>query len=295
MLFTVDDVTYIFYSVDEERAWPYRSFGYIKSEDNADSWSEHFRAIDTEKKDPNHIDEIYAFHYAIEAATDAHPSRVQFTWLMRGGPNGHNRGGEGGYFAYFLPKTGSWQSADGVSLGDWIDYEEMRAHCTVVATEPYLQGYPIDKIMSASLLDGRPMVLYNFEGHAHQAIWNGQTWDHMLISDGNVKSIRQMGDGRIRILLATPGQSLMEIRELAAEGGEWASVFESAIPYDSGATNSWSMGFIEGAQPELEVLISQIERGQEKVDYSGSWPVWAVNTQVDRTKELKLGTTTAVK
>tara|TARA_R100000027_G_scaffold61790_2_gene53422 strand:- start:2297 stop:3616 length:1320 start_codon:yes stop_codon:yes gene_type:complete len=277
MLFSSGEKMYLFYSVDEERSWPYRSFGYVVSEDNGQTWSEHRRGIDTEKKDPDHIDEIYAYHFFV--VDEPGEERVQFSWVMRGGPNGHNRGSRNGYFASFIPSTGTWQGADGIDLGEWIDFDEMLDHCLVADTGPILKGYGIDKIVSATLPDSSPIVVYNLGGSAHQAEWDGEAWQSSKISDLNAKSIRELSDGTLRLLVAPPSQPSIEVLERTPGGGHWTPVFSAPVPYDNGATSTWSMSFIENARLDLEILMSQIERGQEKVDYSGSWPVWAVGTE----------------
>lgn len=276
MVITHGEAIYVFYSVDEERAWPYRSFGYIKSTDNGETWSEHVRAIDSEKMDPDHIDEIYAFHFQVEPGTF---NRIQMTWVMRGGPNGHNMGGRNAYFAYFIPSTGCWQGADGEDLGEWINFEEMLDHCLIKDTGAYLSGYPVDKIMSSYFSDGTPLVIYNLDGAAQQAVWVDGGWQHKPLSDLSAKSIRRMPDGGLRVLLASSSQTKMEILQLNQKCGNWERVFEADVPYENGADRTWSMSFIDVGRPELDVLMSQIDKGQEKNDYSGRWPVWAVDTR----------------
>lgn len=278
MIFTVDDTIYIFYSVDnKDSAVPYRSFGYIKSTDNGDTWTPHAAAIDSEKLDPGAFDEVFACHFHVVSEIGAQPARVQFTWMMRGGPNGHNIGERNAYFASFFPATATWSGADGVDLGDWIDLSEMLAHCLVWDTGPVDTGYPIGKILSSHFADGTPLAISDLDG-TQQAMWTGSQWQIDTISPLDAMGLRRMPDGRQRLLLTPPSQPSMTILQLGEKGGEWQSTFEESIPYENGADRSWSMGFIDDGQADVDVMISQINVDQAKTNYTGIWPVWTVNT-----------------
>ena len=74
-------------------------------------------------------------------------------------------------------------------------------------------------------------------------------------------------------------QPSLVVKELIQQGGTWQSMFEDAIPYQNGADRSWSMGFIDDGQPELDILISQINSDEEKTNHAGEWPVWSVDTR----------------
>lgn len=279
MIFTHGDTVYIFYIVNADRKWPQRTFGYVKSTDSGKTWSEHRLAIDSQKKDSDRIDEVYAYHFAIEPAQADRPDRVHFTWVMRGGPKGHNIGSRNLYFAYFLPASATWRAADWTDLGGWVDYEEMLAHCVVRQAGPAYDTQVVKTCMSSFLPDGRPFVLYQYTHQAWQATWDGSAWRHSVFDKRlNVRGIRRMTDGSHRLLVSPPSQPSVAIYAGPGEPDAWEKTFEREIPYDRGANRTWSMGFIDNGLPEADVLMSQIDNNQEQEDYSGKWPVWVLST-----------------
>ena len=281
IIFTFRDTVYIFYIMNADRKWPQRTFGYVKSTDSGATWSENILAIDSQKKDPDKIDEVYMYHFHIEPADGQHPDRVQFNWVMRGGPKGHNKGSRNLYFAYFLPDTGTWQSVDGTDLGDWIDLDEMLAHCIVRKTGPVLNGRAINSIVSSYLPDAAPFVMYEFHREAWQATWTGKEWRHDRFDKRlNVRAMRRMPDGSHRLLVAPPGQPSVLIYEGPGEAGKWRKTFEHKIPYEDGANRTWSMCFIDNGRPEVDILMSQLDNTKEQEDVSGKWPVWVLRTDM---------------
>ncbi|QYY35805.1 BNR-4 repeat-containing protein [Ruficoccus sp. ZRK36] len=278
MIITVGERVYIFYSQTKDIHWPYRPFGYVYSDDSGRTWSKHIPAIDSAQQDPDRIDEVYAFHDILQPADGEHPDRVHFVWVMRGGPNGHNMGSRNAYFATFLPESGTWQSADGTDLGELIDFDEMLAHCVLVDTGPQTEERLINRVLVSWYPDGTPFVVYNLRKNSWLAVWEDGAWKHEQIADLYAKDLERMPDGSHRLLLAPGTQVKVEIREQQHRGDPWVKTFEREIPYDNGADRTWSMGFIDNARPEVDILMSQLKIGQEKKDYSGKWPVWSVDT-----------------
>ncbi|MDP0494937.1 MAG: BNR-4 repeat-containing protein [Verrucomicrobiota bacterium JB024] len=272
------DRVYIFYSQTKDIRWPYRPFGYVYSDDSGKTWSEHIPAWDSAKLDPDHIDEVYAFHYSIQPADGEHPERIHFVWVMRGGPNGHNQGSRNVYFATFIPETSTWQSVDGTDLGELIDLDEMLAHCVLLDTGPMLNERLVNRVLCSWYTDGTPFVIYNKRAECWQATYEDGQWKHERLEDLYAKDLERMPDGSHRLLLSPANQTLLEIREQKEKGGEWGRTFVRTVPYEDGADRTWSMAFIDDARPEVDILMSQLQVGQEKKDYSGRWPVWSLDT-----------------
>ncbi|MGE9291840.1 MAG: hypothetical protein ACQKBT_12650, partial [Puniceicoccales bacterium] len=217
----------------------------------------------------------------VQPAEGDQPARVHFVWVMRGGPKGmksHNQGSRNAYFATFYPDSGTWRSADGTDLGDKIDLDEMLAHCTVLKTGPNLSEKLITRILVSEYPDGTPLVVYNLKEECWEAVWEDGDWRHRKVADQYAKDLERMPDGTHRLMLSPGKQISMEIRVQENQGGQWTQVFEETIPYENGADRTWSMAFIDQSKPEVDILMSQLKLGEEKEDYSGSWPVWTVNT-----------------
>ena len=278
MIFTADGRVYIFYSTTGDKKWPYRSFGYVYSEDSGLTWSGHINAIDTDRQDPDHIDEVYAYHMSVQPAEGDMPERVHFVWVLRGGPNGHNQGSRNVYMATYFPDTATWEAPGGVDLGEVIDLDEMLAYCTVLDTGPILAGRLVNRVLVSEYPDGTLLVVYNYRSACWEAVWEDGAWQHREVADIYAKDLEPMPDGSHRLLLSTQGQSEMEICVQKEKGGEWVKTFEKIVPYDDGADRTWTMAFIDQSKPEVDILMSQLKLGEEKEDYSGSWPVWSVDT-----------------
>ncbi|MDP0495259.1 MAG: BNR-4 repeat-containing protein [Verrucomicrobiota bacterium JB024] len=278
IIFSVDGRVYIFYSVTGDRLWPYRSFGYVYSDDSGQTWSDHINAIDSDQKDPDHIDEVYAYHMSVQPADGDQPARVHFVWVMRGGPNGHNQGSRNAYMATFYPESGTWEAPDGSDLGEIIDLDEMLDYCTVLDTGSILAEKLVNRILVSEYSDGSLLVIYNNRSECWEAVWDGDTWQHRKLADIAAKDLEPMPDGSHRLLLSTEGQTAMEMYIQQEKGGEWVKTFEKVVPYADGADRTWSMAFIDHSRPEVDILMSQLKLGEEKNDYSGSWPVWTVDT-----------------
>ncbi len=283
MMIVAGERVYIFFSIAADKKWPQRSFGYIYSDDSGKVWTNQQLGIDSQKLDPDRIDEVYAFHYAVSPATDEQPERISLVWVMRGGPNGHNIGSRNAYYAVFLPESGTWQSVDGTDLGRMIDLEEMEAHCAFLDTGPQPDHQQVTRILTSWYADGTPFVFYDTPQGCWQATWRDGQWQHENMWNLNGKDLELMPDGSHRMLLAPPGQKSVLIYEQAAKGEAWVKTFESEIPYDNGADRTWSMGFLDHSRPEVDVLMSQLKRGEEKKDYTGSWPVWTMSSQAETT------------
>jgi len=279
MIFRHGDSLYVFNSVSDDLGWPYRSFGYRRSDDNGATWSDHIPAIDSAKQDPDHIDEVYCNHFVIEPGRDGRPDRIHFTWFLHGGPHGHNQGSRDAYFAYFIPSTGRWQAVDGTDLGEVIDYRETLDHCTVRSTGPVLDKLTIGTTISSYRPDGTPFVLYNYLGTSYEDTWTGTAWRSEPLGKFNVDDIQRLPDGSHRLLVVPPGQKWLRLMTQPAAGGAWTTIFESDIPYQDGADKTWSMGFIDDARPEVEVLLSQLKWHDERTNYRGEWPVWILDTR----------------
>ncbi|MDP0501860.1 MAG: BNR-4 repeat-containing protein [Verrucomicrobiota bacterium JB022] len=278
MLISTEDAVYVFYSVNMDIRWPYRPFGYIKSVDHGATWSEHRPAFDSQKKDPGKYDEVYANNFEVEAATPEHPLRIQFAWTMHGGPTGHNRGSRNAYFAYFMPETETWMAADGTELGDLIDLDEMLAHCIVVESGPAPDDLLIRGLVSTHLDTGEPVVAYSRDRTVHWAVHRDGEWQHREIAPGFPTDLRRKEDGTLRMASHVDvTTSQLQVWELDEAAREWRLVLESEIPFGNGSDRAWQTAFIDQGRPEFEMLIQQKNREEDRSDYSGKWPVFAVD------------------
>ncbi|MDP0501861.1 MAG: putative Ig domain-containing protein [Verrucomicrobiota bacterium JB022] len=267
---------FIFYNVQEDISWPYRSFGFIRSEDNGATWSTHQNAIDSAKMDPGHYDEPYVNDFHLEPGIGGQPDRIHFVWSMHGGPNGHNIGSHNGYFAYFIPATGTWQAVDGTDLGVTIDYAEMQAHCVVVQSGPEPSGILVGGLAATHFDGGVPAVVYSLMGTCYVATYQNGAWEHDYVGVGMARDIQRTATGDVRALVRTGSSYSLQLFTSVAPGGAWLKTFEQPIPFENGANTVWQAGFIDDGQPELEIMIQQINSSEETSNYSGTWPVWAI-------------------
>ena len=277
MIFTHGDTVYIFYIRNDDDNWPYRSFGYVTSSDNGATWSEHKVAIDSAQVDPDKIDEVYADHFEVEPGGDGQPDRVHFTWVMRGGPEGHNQGSKNLYFAYFVPDSETWQAVDGTDLGEHIDYNEMIGHCVVYDTGPVLDGRAIEGSASTYFDDGTPVVVFNLSGQGGQmAIYENGLWTTERVSNLGIRDIKRNVNGGLRML--GENNQIIEVRNLADRDASWEFGYRAFIPYENYANSTTSASFIDNGLRELEVLLHQVDRNLWTDDYSGRWPVWVIDS-----------------
>ncbi|MDQ8194328.1 BNR-4 repeat-containing protein [Coraliomargarita sp. SDUM461004] len=283
MIMTVGERIYVFYSQTVDLKWPYRSFGYVYSDDSGLTWSDHIPTIDSQQLDPNRIDEVYGYHFSLEPAKGDEPDKIHFVWIMRGGPNGHNQGSRNVYFASFIPDSGTWRSLDQTDLGTLIDLEEMLAHCIVLDTGPIYEEKLVTRALCSWYSDGSPIVIYNKREECWIAVWNQDSglWEHEYYQDTLAKDLERMDDGSHRLLTISPSSSvphLLSIYQQGQKGADWTQQFQQAIPYEDGADRTWSMAFLDHSLPEVDILLSQLKKGEEQRDYSGRWPVWTVDT-----------------
>lgn len=281
----VGDTIYVFYSCNDDNRYPYRTYRYIRSTDNGETWSAPITIIDSEKNDPDKFDEVYAFGSVYEPGQGDTPGRVHLTWSMWGGPKGHASQARGCFYAAFDPLTDRMYSADGEDLGACIHFEKMMEKCLIDIAEPTDDvGHTIYCPVPASdPLTGKPIIAYGYrdqdrqQGEVRVAKWSEGRWSIQIINETTYE-FRDMEldpiDGKLRI--AFWSQNSICIQQSLDGGATWHLESHTEVPFDHGAYYAPYTNFIKNHKPEVQMLLGQINWKEAFTDYSGKWSVYTV-------------------
>jgi hypothetical protein len=267
-----DKTIYLFYSRSDNIGQAYRTYRYIKSTDNGQSWSKVRMAIDSQQKVPGRFDEVYALDYHVEPARQGRAGRIHLTWEMHGGP-GHNIGSRNNYLVYFLPGPDTFQAVDGTDLGAWVDFQEMDSKC-VVQEGGARRGHPLGySIKSVALPDGSAVAVYRNGSRRHLVVWDGKAWKQRPAPPA-VDDITVDANGVLRVLgKSRAGLSIHESRD---RGTSWRRIWSGSFPHANGSTAICNAAFLAGWHAELPVMACGVDRPNRMKDYSGKWPVVVV-------------------
>ncbi len=121
---------YYFYSENKEISYPYRPLRFIRSDDNGETWTEPKDIIDSAKKTPDKIDEVYQSDVIFLEANENFPDRFIISFTMWGGEK-HAFNGKGAYSVMFYPHDEKCYDLNGNCLQEVVDYDMMIEKCCV--------------------------------------------------------------------------------------------------------------------------------------------------------------------
>lgn len=274
---------YLFYSKNDDAAFPYRTLRYIKSDDSGQSWSAPKTVIDTEKADPLRFEEVYQGGASFAPAGAGYPARIQLAFTMWGGPKGHAQQGKGAYFAYLSLEDFHIYGADGTDCGETLHLEAMERHCLVeIAPATDAISHTCGGVLCGVLPDGSPLLCYSQrDGETPQGrivaarlrdgVWMKETMDTGTYT---LKDCKAADDGTVRVVYCKGRHCVVR----RWNGTVWEMESATELPLPNGVDCVPWVNFIEHAQPEAQLLLSEIELQKSHKNYKGIWPVFCLGS-----------------
>ena len=282
----VGDYIYVFYSKNDEPTYPYRTLCYIKSKDNGESWSDPKVIIDSLKQDPLRVDEVYLCGSKYAPEMGKYPERIQLSWSMWGGHNGHASASNSAYFAYFSVEDDKMYSSAGDIIGEVINYKDMVEKCKIekIDFNEEITKTIASVVSSYRSSNGEPVVVYGSRNpHIDEkaeikcAQWTGESWDIQTIENESfgIKDIyKDPVDGNIRIVYCKGCYVI--ISKLVEGEKHWEVESATKIPFQNKAESIPYVNFVDDNDQELQIILGQIEFPEIKEWYTGIWPVLAL-------------------
>ena len=269
----VGDTVHLFYSRNDDQAWPYRTYKVITSSDNGASWSGPRNIIDTGRTDD-------LFNQVYVKSADAIGDRACLTWTLAGGPGGHNAESQNLYGACFDPTTARMQTLAGASLGATVDAGDLAAVLLLEAPTSTAAKHPVPL---ASLAEdprtGRIIVGVGvtIDGvgtvRAGWAADDGIEWTTVVESSSR---FRDMTWSRNGVEILSLGRATPTVRADHVSPHHVKNLWEIEIPYgDSGADTAYTATYVEN-RSTISAVLSTIDESERTKDYTGSWPVVAL-------------------
>lgn len=271
---------YVFYSRNDDLSHPYRSLNYIKSGDSGKTWEPAVTVVDSQKADPQRFDEVYMCDACYLPNNGPYPDRIQFTWSMWGGPNGHASQGQGAYLAYLSLEDLKVYSPAGKCMSELLGYHDMIEHCQVSLVPATSEvSHSVQLIASSALPEtGAPIALVggNDEtGAAHITChkFNGVSWDVSIVEEG-VRSLHDLcvgGDPADLSIAYFVGPYAVTRRY---DGGKWTLDAMAEIPFEEKTDSVTYINFIHGYGKGVIGFLAKVELAQSHINYEGVWPVY---------------------
>jgi outer membrane receptor protein involved in Fe transport len=257
---------WLFYSKNDDNTWPYRTYRYIKSTDNGQTWSAPATVIDSEKADPDKYDEVYAWNFYYNPAT----LKIGLTWTMAGGTS-HNSASKDLYFAHFNTTSGHMENVKGEDLGETIKYSGLEG-CRVVKrqgnpaasmdkkkypiTDPQPSYNSISRKGAADAVTHAPVIAFgehNFSTLVDSlrcARWDdtAEAWQFsdIYVGEKGFGDFEKTGDNTFRVIYKH-GDNVF-IKHTLDGGVTWRQFAASAIPYSGDCDKVGDLQFIENNQ-----------------------------------------------
>ncbi len=259
---------YLFYSKTHNPIGTtvYRSYRFIKSTDNGQTWNTPKTVINSEDSDPDGYDEVYLHGFDV----DTNANKILLGWEMKGGPNGHNKGGKNNYFAFFDCDDEKMYTASNSVIGNTVNYTDLNRCLVDTATNP--SGAPFGYTTFPIVLpDGAPAVAYRLNGTSYISQWRNSSWQRSEITVGGFKDYQRTVDGKYVMLAG--GYSNMTVWESSNGVNGWTKKSGPVTLPQTNNSDSRNCGFIDNFRPEVQWMSSTYDYSERTNDYSGSWPV----------------------
>lgn len=264
---------YLFYSRNDDVAYPYRTYRYIKSTDNGNTWSAPITVIDSGKTSDKY-NEVYA-HGVYEKN-----GKIYISWQLSGGPEGHNKASKDLYLAYLDTSTGTMHNVNGTSMGNVVNAGDM-ASCRVVSAMPISSNkFPIS-ISQPSIADNGTVVIgfgRRYDNGTNKIEFgkfvNG-AWSFSTVTTGTTsfKDMVKSGPDDFEVLYVNGNN--IENRITTNMGSTWSTLYTLGIPYISNADSVVYANFIENRNT-IRVVAGTINIAERQRDYTGKWGIFAI-------------------
>jgi hypothetical protein len=281
-----DGVIYVFYSKNEDRNWPHRSYRYIKSADSGATWSAPATVIDSEKKEPMKFDEVYSFGVCL----NPDDGRVGITWTMAGS-KAHNAASRDLYFAFFNTRTGNMENAGRRDLGPSVLFDEFPA-CLVVKTQGNPDDpnralrYPITRPQPSYIgKTGAPVVAFGtYKAGAGDMTcfmrWDGAAWkvQSTLPAGNSFYDLEKIGPSEFRMFVRKDSKKMLVLR--STDGGRtWKESAAAPIAFAAKFNRVPEIQFIEDGRPPVIGILGTAYSDKKKpggYNYDGIFNIHAV-------------------
>ncbi len=271
---------YVFYSRNDDLSHPYRTLKYMKSGDSGQTWEPGVAVVDSQKADAQRFDEVYMCDACYLPNSGAYPARIQFTWSMWGGPNGHANQGQGAYLAYLSMEDLKVYSPAGKCMTELLCYHDMVEHCQVslVPATAEVRHSVQMAVSTAAPETGAPIVLiggFDETGAARIIChrFNEVSWDVSVVEEG-VSSLQDLSVGK------EPGDFSIAyfVGHYAVtrcyDGGKWSTDLVAEIPLEGKTDAVPYINFIQGHGHGVIGFLAAVELAQRNSNYEGIWPVY---------------------
>jgi hypothetical protein len=279
----VGNTVYLLYSKNDNQSYPYRTYRMTKSTDSGATWSTPVSIIDSGKT-ADKFNEVYSNGVYI------HGDKIYMTWSMAGGPGGHNHSSRHLYVAYLNTADGNMYSASGTNLGAKVDNAEL-ADCLVYDALPvtsssdYGTRHPVQQADVAVADDGTVVVAFGEQENAGgQTVRFGKlvsgVWSYSTLQTGtrNYRDLAKTGPDDFEVLYLSNDYTQLVSTATANLGSTWSEQYNLAIPLaPSNADFPVYANFIENRQ-NIQAIIGAVNLAQRNTDYTGKWPIIAVDT-----------------
>ena len=269
---------YYFYSKNKEITYPYRPLRFMKSTDNGDTWSEPRDVVDSGKKTPDKVEEVYQSSVIFAPANKKFPDRFIISYTMWGGQK-HAWCGKGAFCILFYPHNEKCYTPDGELIGDVVDFEKMSK--SPRAYEGRIS--PFDEYRHSTYPpvpqydgEGNPVLVYGVrdekEKGLYYAVFKDGAWQTMCISNEmwNIKDAQRVGN---RLDLVLPHGDKVVVLSKHDDEEEFKIQSVTKIPHANKSDSVPYLNFISGEKAENKLLIGTIHVDDIPGYCEGKWPV----------------------
>jgi hypothetical protein len=269
---------YFFYSKDDDAAYPYRTYRFVKSDDNGTTWSAPQTVIDSGRT-TDKFNEVYAF------GVHSREGRIYISYTMAGGPSGHNIQARNLYANYVDTTNDQVYSLGGQNLGSVVNGSDLPASLIKTAipkaTGSYGDKHPIENSQIVISATGQAFIGFQETedsvakvklGKLNNGVWSFQT----VASNALFWDVTRSGTSDYEMLYSPSDQSRLRSIRVINGGPTTQAVFDLAISgFGTNADVMSHVNFVEN-RSSIRAIGSMHNVATRTTNYTGDWPVITV-------------------